>query len=1257
MAEEKKEIELKVAEALQMDYGKRVVRIDSHARKVLGVTTGDVVEINGRKSTAAIVLPAHPQDEDLSILRMDGILRTNAGIGLGDRVRISKAEIRPAKKIVLAPNQPSRYAPGFDSYVKKNLVGKPLARGDALSVNVFGTPFPFAVAQTIPSGLTIVTEDTEVVLKEEPMKELGRIATVTYEDIGGLKDEIQKIREMVELPLRHPELFSRLGIEAPKGVLVFGPPGTGKTLLAKAVANETEAHFITLAGPEVVCVAGDTPVYFSDGRVKEIKKVFEENAARNKRFSENGIEFVECGEELIGLGEDYRLRPVRATHAMRLVAPRSFRVKTLVGAEVVASENQPFATVAEDGSVKWVRAKELRAGDRIALARRLPVEGGYARFDLRRLDAGKTLVLVNGMQKLLRDASDEELGAAEAFKYFDRSNHSRDQWLRLPRENSRDFMEFLGYMLSAGSISVRGDVAFANKSPILKKRFAFLLGTLFGIKKERVRETNEKVCVSSRLLTEFLARCAGFYAGRKPRNCRAPRFSLSAPAEGLSAFLGAYFDCDGSVVVAGSHATPVYFSKSRLLLEDIRFMLLRLGIVSKIVERKTTLGVMQHLVPVGSRSMELLVEAVSLNSPEKKIPEGASERRVSARDPLTMRELALIISSYEKRLKQLADADHDFRKLDSALKQDKPGLAQAALYQLFETLSVRESGVPREVLMKIKHYLRDKAEPRTAQAIVPVADAFKVIYEQVALGEARKVVERLRGDDEGDVFLDEVVEVGEEGPLEVYDLTVEGASNFIGGKVPMVLHNSKFVGEAEERLRNIFQEAEQNAPSIIFIDEIDAIAPKREEVVGEVEKRIVSQLLALMDGLKSRGQVIVIAATNRINAIDPALRRPGRFDREIEIGVPDKKARKEILLIHTRGMPLAGDVSLDELANVTHGFVGADISSLTKEAAMKALRRILPKIKLEEEQIPPKILEELKVTKEDFYNALKEIQPSALREVYIEVPNVKWDQIGGLENIKRELREAVELPLKHPEVFTKIGIRPVKGILLFGAPGTGKTLLAKAVATESEANFIAVRGPEAYSKWVGESERFVREIFRKARTAAPCIIFIDELDALAPVRGEDEGTRVAERVVNQLLTELDGIQNLKDVVVIGATNRIDIVDPALLRPGRFDKLLEVPMPDEKTRLEILKVHTKGMPLADDVDLKALARHTEEYSGADLEALCREAGMNAIRESLEAEGKGGKRVEKVEARHFKKAMGALRPVETQKKAREVRAGYA
>lgn len=702
-----KGVELKVVEAYQNDVGRGIVRMDSRARKMLEVTTGDIVEVKGKRITAAVVWQAHPQDEGLNTIRMDGYIRQNAGVGVQDKVFVMKAEPKEAKKVILSPREAIRYSPGFDEFVKKRLIGRAVSKGDTIFVGVFGTSLPLAVALVQPQGIVVINESTELDLKEEPLKDAGRITQITYEDIGGLKEEIQKIREMVELPLRHPELFERLGIEPPRGVLIHGPPGCGKTLLAKAVANESEAHFIDIAGPELV---------------------------------------------------------------------------------------------------------------------------------------------------------------------------------------------------------------------------------------------------------------------------------------------------------------------------------------------------------------------------------------------------------------------------------------------------------------------------------------------------------------------------------------------------------SKFVGESEERLRQVFKEADDNAPAIIFMDEIDAIAPKREEVTGEVEKRMVSQLLALMDGLKARGQVIVIGASNRPNAIDPALRRPGRFDREIEIGVPDRNSRKEVLQIHTRNMPLDSDVNLDELANVTHGFTGADISSLSKEAAMKTLRRILPKINLEEEFVPPQILEEMKVTRDDFFNAMRDIQPSALREVFVEVPNVKWDDVGGLEDVKREIREAVELPLKNPEKFTKMGIRPVRGILLVGLPGTGKTLLAKAVATESEANFISVKGPEFLSKWVGESEKAVRELFRKARMAAPCIVFIDEIDAVAGFRGSfDEGTRVAERIVNSLLTEMDGLQNLKNVVVLAATNRPDMLDPALLRPGRFDKVIQLPAPDEKMRFEIFKIHTKGMPLAKDVDLKELAKKSEGCTGADIEGICREAGMCAIR--------GGS--EDVKASHFAEALSQVRPSVTKQQLEKMK----
>jgi transitional endoplasmic reticulum ATPase len=700
MSEGFKEVSLRVAEAKQRDVGRGIVRIDRGTMAKLGLEAGDAVEIVGRKATVAIAWPAYPEDEGLGFIRMDGVTRHNAGVSIGDTVVVKKIQLQPAQRVVLAPSGVSglSVSPEFAEYVKERLLHRPVRRGDVVEIPVFNTALRFVVTSTAPATAVQVTPETEIVVKGEAVSEAELfVPRVTYEDIGDLEDVKQKVREMIELPMRYPELFSHLGIDPPKGVLFYGPPGTGKTLLARAVANETGAYFITINGPEIM---------------------------------------------------------------------------------------------------------------------------------------------------------------------------------------------------------------------------------------------------------------------------------------------------------------------------------------------------------------------------------------------------------------------------------------------------------------------------------------------------------------------------------------------------------SKFYGESEARLREIFKEAEENAPAIIFIDEIDAIAPKREEVTGEVERRVVAQLLALMDGLKGRGQVIVIGATNRPNAVDPALRRPGRFDREIAFPVPDKRARKEILQVHTRNMPLADDVNLDELADVTHGFTGADLAALCREAAMRALRRFLPKLDLSKSSVPPEVLKELKVTRQDFLDALKDIQPSALREVYVEVPEVHWSDIGGLEDVKQQLREAVEWPLKHPEFFKEMGIDPPKGVLLYGPPGCGKTLLAKAVATESEANFIAVKGPEVLSKWVGESERAIREIFSKARQAAPCVVFFDEIDSIVPRRGYRYDSGVTDRIVNQLLTEMDGLEKLEGVVVIGATNRPDILDPALLRPGRFDRLVYVPPPDRAARLEILKVHTRRMPLAEDVDLERIAETTEGYTGADLAALCREAAILALREA-------GKPT-KVEMRHFLKAIEVVKP---------------
>ncbi len=460
----------------------------------------------------------------------------------------------------------------------------------------------------------------------------------------------------------------------------------------------------------------------------------------------------------------------------------------------------------------------------------------------------------------------------------------------------------------------------------------------------------------------------------------------------------------------------------------------------------------------------------------------------------------------------------------------------------------------------------------------------------------------------------------------------ESNAYFISINGPEIM--SKFYGASEGRLRELFDDAEKNAPSIIFIDEIDSIAPKRSDTSGEVERRVVSQLLSLMDGIQSRGHIIVVGATNRINSLDEALRRPGRFDREIEFGVPTVKGRKEILQIHTRGMPLEEDIDINLYSEITYGFVGADIMAVCREAALFALRRILPKINLDE-PIPIDIIQDLRISDKDFIQAINMVEPSAMREIMIDIPDINWEDVGGLEDIKSELREAVEWPLKYPKLFEKAGIRPLNGILLFGPPGCGKTLLAKAVANESRSNFITVKGPEIFSKWVGESEKTVREIFRKARQASPSIIYFDEIDAITAARisYEGSGSGVTSSVVNQILVEMDGLENRKGVVVIASTNRPDLVDSALLRPGRFDRLLYITAPDLESRIKILEVHTSEMPLANDVSLKLVAQITEGYSGADLENVCREAGMQAIREKMED-------IDKIEYKHFELALSKI-----------------
>ena len=556
------------------------------------------------------------------------------------------------------------------------------------------------------------------------------------------------------------------------------------------------------------------------------------------------------------------------------------------------------------------------------------------------------------------------------------------------------------------------------------------------------------------------------------------------------------------------------------------------------------------------------------------------------------------------------------------------------------------SAVPKGVVLvhaRTKIEVKDKAEAKTG--------GFKISYEDIGglgkeLHRVREMVElplkypqifeRLGIDPPKGVLLHGPPGCGK--TLIARAVANETAAYFTHITGPEIM--GKYYGESEGRLRSVFEEAKTNAPAILFIDEIDAIAPKREDMGGEkqVERRVVAQLLALMDGLESRGEIIVIGATNIPNSLDPALRRPGRFDREIAISIPDQKGRLEILHIHTRGMPLAQDVNLERLSQITHGFVGADLEALSRESAMNALRKIMPSIDFQLDEIPYETLLQLEVTMNDFSEALKEVEPSAIREVFVEVPDVNWENVGGLGEVKQKLIEAVEWPLRYPQLFQEANVKPPKGILLSGSPGTGKTLVAKALAHESEVNFISIKGPELMSKYIGESERGVREVFRKAKQASPCILFFDEFDSLVPERGLGENSQVTERVISQFLTELDGLEELKGVLVLAATNRKDLIDSAVLRPGRFDFDLEFPLPDENARLEIFKIHVRGKPLASDIDLAVQAKETEGMAGSDIEVICREAAMLAIRESILAEKRKSKF--QISKKHFDLAIDWL-----------------
>ena len=706
---------------------------------------------------------------------------------------------------------------------------------------------------------------------------------------------------------------------------------------------------------------------------------------------------------------------------------------------------------------------------------------------------------------------------------------------------------------------------------------------------------------------------------------------------------------DGIILrVAEANSTDPGMSRVRLDEESRVALGAEIGDVVEIEKDKKTVGRVYRARPEDENKGIVRIDSVMRNNCGASIGDKVKVRKVRTEEGKRI-TLAPIIRK-DQRLK-FGEGINEFvqkalirRPMLEGDNISVPGLTLAGHSGLlFKVIKSQPSKVPVEVGEDTKIEIREEPASEVLE------DVSRISYEDIGglsdqLSRVREIIElplkhpelfeRLGIHPPKGVLLHGPPGTGK--TLIARAVANEAGANFFSINGPEIM--SKYYGQSEQKLREIFTKAEESEPSIIFIDEIDSIAPKREEVQGEVERRVVAQLLTLMDGMKERGHVIVIGATNRIDAVDPALRRPGRFDREINIGVPDKKGRKEILSIHTRGMPLGMDEDrknqfLDEIANLTYGFVGADLAALARESAMIALRRYLPEIDLDK-PIPTEILEKMQVKEDDFREALKSIEPSSLREVTVEVPNVTWADIGGLDSVKSELRETVELPLSKPEVFKRLGIRAAKGFLLYGPPGVGKTLLAKAVANESNANFISVKGPEVLSKWVGESEKAVREIFKKAKQVAPTIVFLDEIDSIAPRRGSYGDSGVTERIVNQLLTSLDGIEVLQGVVVLAATNRPDIIDPGLLRAGRFDKIIYIPPPDAESRLKILQVHTKEMPLAKDVNLKEIAQKTDGYVGADLENLCREAGMVAYRENPDAT--------EVAQKHFVSALKIIRP---------------
>ena len=1213
-----KELTLKVAEAIQDDVNKGIVRIDSNLMKDIDVRPGDIVELEAGRKTVAIVDRAYPGDIGLNLIRMDPLIRKNAKTSIGEHVKVKKIDIDQAKKVVIAPAREGIVVRASPNLFKQGLLGRAVAKGDIISLGgtkrrrstMSGSPYfedifstmvdssrfggfgfgdlKFVVAETNPKKPVLITEATEIVLNPEAVKiEEEQLPEVAYEDIGGLDEEIKKVREMIELPLKHPEIFERLGIQPPKGVLLHGPPGTGKTLLAKAVASETNAHFILINGPEVMSKwYGESLPYDEKIIVLEnglINRVPIGEIVEQKRKNIKVACFNEKGKVVFGKVSGL----IKHKNTSKIL-----EVKTKSGRKIKVTDYHSLFTLGKIG-IEEIKTSDLIPGKSfIAIPKKIPEMKNtireidlldklkekdygirvrnvqeYLKFAVKKLGIRKTASILKLKKNYLYDIIRQNISvrSTQFIKLVKEANITVDKekiQLTTKGKNfpailriNEDLCAFFGLWIAEGSYNkgVRLSLHRDEETQITQ-----ICNKLFGnvsiYRKKQAKSSD--INISSTILEIIMKHLLDFKSGS--RNKRVPNFIYNLDKQNIASFLRGYISGDGGLNTKTTTPTVEIETSSKNLSDDISYLLLYFGIIANIYVRKDTV---QNRICFASYE--------NLNN---------------------FREIGFLDNERNEIINKFV-RNASFSKRDripnvGAVNKLIKNTSQLKLWENLETIGLQK--------------LKSLQEPKIKQIL------------------------------DYDIYWDKVVEIKEvkENPEFVYDISVEPSQNFISGFGGIFAHNS------EKNIRAKFEEAEKNAPSIIFIDEIDAIATKREETRGEVEKRVVAQLLAIMDGLKSRGKVMVIAASNVPNMLDPALRRPGRFDREIEIGIPNKEGRYKILQIHTRNMPLAKNVDLGDLAAVTHGFVGADLEALCKESAMIVLRRVFPDLKLDDDELLTKeVLDKLLVTKRDFKEALKAVRPSALREVLVEVPNVKWERVGGLELVKQELKEAVEWPLKHPDAFKNLGVKPPKGILLYGPPGSGKTLLAKAIATESEANFISIKGPELLSKWVGESEKAVREVFKKARQTAPTIIFFDEIDSLTPRRGMGNDAGVTERIVNQLLTEIDGLEEMNDIVIIGATNRPDIVDPAVLRPGRFDRIMLTTAPDVKAREEIFKVHTKKMPLKD-VNLLRLAEKTEGYVGADIESVCREAAILALRENIAAK--------EVCIKHFDDALEKVKP---------------